>query len=41
MDTRHSDVLAAIRETGALSAETEEKLKSALAAYTADFLKAR
>ena len=41
MDARHGDVLAAIRETGALSADTEAKLKSAIEAYTADFLKAR
>ena len=41
MDARHSDVLATIRETGALSAETEEQLKGAIAAYTADFLKGR
>jgi len=34
-------VLEQIRTTGQLSAETEEKLKAALEAFTADFLKAQ
>ena len=37
----HDDVLSAIRDTGLLSAETEEKLKSALDSFTADFLKTK
>ncbi len=39
MDAQHEDVLAAIRETGDLSKQTEETLKAALASYTEDFLK--
>ena len=39
MSAQHSDVLDAIRTTGQLSPETEEKLKAALEAYTRDFLK--
>ena len=38
---QHEDVLSAIRDTGLLSEETEEKLKDALASYTADFLKTK
>lgn len=38
MGAQHQDVLDAIRTTGQLSAETEEKLKTALTAYTRDFL---
>ena len=38
---QHGDVLDAIRETGLLSAETEEKLKKALENYTADFIKTK
>ena len=41
MAAQHEDVLAAIRDTGVLSAETEEKLKAALESYTADFVKAK
>lgn len=39
MSAQHSNVLDAIRTTGQLSPETEEKLKAALEAYTRDFLK--
>ena len=38
---KHYGVLEAIRTTGQLSAETEEALKAALEAFTADFLKAQ
>jgi len=38
MAAQHDDVLEAIRTTGALSAEHEEKLREALADYTADFI---
>ena len=41
MEAQHSDVLNAIRETGALSAETEASLKQALESYTRDFLSTR
>ena len=41
MAAQHADVLDAIRTTGELGKETEEKLQSALAAYTTDFLKNR
>ena len=41
LEAQHSDVLEQIRTTGQLSAETEEKLKAALEAFTADFLKAQ
>ena len=41
MEAQHSDVLNAIRETGALSAETEASLRQALESYTRDFLSAR
>ena len=41
MAAQHSDVLDAIRTTGALSAETEAQLKAALEAYTKDFLKTK
>ena len=36
---QHGEILDAIRTTGALSADTEEALKKALASYTEDFLK--
>ena len=39
LDGQHEDVLSAIRETGDLSKETEEKLKAAIRAFTEDFLK--
>ncbi|MBQ9263496.1 MAG: F0F1 ATP synthase subunit alpha [Clostridia bacterium] len=39
MGAQHGDVLEAIRTTGLLSAETEEKLKKALDGYTKDFIK--
>ena len=39
LDAQHDDVLSAIRETGDLSKETEEKLKAAIRAFTDDFLK--
>ncbi len=39
MDTKGYDVLSAIRETGALSPDTEEQLKAALTAYVEKFLK--
>ena len=38
MGAQHSDVLDAIRTTGQLTDETEEKLKAALTDYTRDFL---
>ena len=41
MAAQHGDVLDSIRETGLLSAETEEKLKSALNSFTQDFLKTK
>ena len=41
MAAQHGAVLDAIRETGLLTAETEEKLKQALESYTQDFLKTR
>ena len=41
MEAQHSDVLSAIRETGALSAETEASLRQALESYTRDFLSTR
>ena len=41
MAAQHSDVLEEIRTTGQLSSETEAKLKLALEAYTADFLKTK
>ncbi len=37
----HSDILNTIKETGDLSAETEEKLKNAITEYKAEFLKSR
>ncbi len=39
LDAQHNDMLSAIRETGDLSKETEEKLKAAIQSFTADFLK--
>ena len=39
MDERASDVLKTIRETGKLEEGTEEQLKSAVQAYTDDFVK--
>ena len=41
LSSQHADVLEPIRTTGELSKETEAKLKSALEAYTSDFLKAK
>ncbi|MBR1586013.1 MAG: F0F1 ATP synthase subunit alpha [Clostridia bacterium] len=41
MAAQHGDVLSAVRETGLLSAETEEKLKKALDGYTKDFIKSK
>ena len=41
MAAQHAPVLEAIRETGALSAETENALRRALEDYTQDFLKSR
>ena len=41
MASQYSDVLEAIRTTGQLSAETEERLKNALTDYTRDFLKTK
>ena len=41
MAAQHNDVLDAIRETGLLTSETEEKLKSALDSFTKDFLKSK
>ena len=41
MAAQHENVLSAIRETGLLSAETEEEMKKALESYTADFLKSK
>ena len=37
MDNRHSDVLEAIRKTGKLEKETEEKLKAALSELKVEF----
>ena len=39
LDAQHEDLLSAIRETGDLSKESEEKLKGAIQSFTADFLK--
>ena len=39
MDERASGALEAIRKTGKLEEDTEEQLKSAIQAYTDDFLK--
>jgi F-type H+-transporting ATPase subunit alpha len=39
LDAQHDDVLSAIRETGELSKESEDKLKAAIQSFTADFLK--
>ncbi len=39
MGAQHGNVLAAIKETGLLSPETEAGLKAALDSFTADFLK--
>ena len=39
MDAQHNDVLSAIRETGDLSKDTEEKLKAAIKSFTEDFIK--
>ena len=41
MAAQHGDVLDAIRETGLLSPETEEKMKAALEGFTKDFLKTK
>ena len=41
MSAQHSDVLEEIRTTGQLNAETEGKLKTALEAFTKDFLKTK
>ena len=41
MNAQHSDVLDEIRTTGQLAKETEEKLKTALEAFTRDFLKTK
>ncbi len=41
MESHGSRVLAAIRKTGTLAAETEEALKSALTDFTKDFLKTK
>ena len=41
MSAQHGDVLDAIRETGLLSPETDEKLKAALESFTKDFLKTK
>ncbi len=41
MAAQHTDVLDAIRETGLLSPETDEKLKAALDSFTKDFLKTK
>ena len=38
---QHGNVLSAIRDTGLLAPETEEKLKSALDSFTKDFLKTK
>ena len=38
---QHGDVLSAIRDTGLLAPETEEKLKAALDSFTKDFLKTK
>ena len=39
LDAQHGDMLAAIRDTGELSKETENQLKGAIRAFTDDFLK--
>ena len=39
LDAQHADMLATIRDTGDLSKETENLLKAAIQAFTADFLK--
>ncbi|MBQ6348690.1 MAG: F0F1 ATP synthase subunit alpha [Clostridia bacterium] len=39
LDAQHADMLRTIRETGDLSKETENQLKAAIQAFTADFLK--
>jgi F-type H+-transporting ATPase subunit alpha len=41
MESQHADVLDAIRGTGLLTSETEEKLKNALDGFTQDFLKSK
>ncbi len=41
MSAQHADILDEIRTSGVLSAETEEKLKAALEAFTEDFLKTK
>jgi len=38
MDEKHFDVLQAIRESGKLEPETEQKLKDALSALKQDFV---
>ena len=37
MDTRHADVLEAIRTTGKLEADTEEQLKAAISQLLEEF----
>ena len=39
LDAQHEDILAAIRETGDLSKDTEAALKAALQSFTEDFIK--
>ena len=39
LDAQHMDLLNAIRETGELSKDSEAKLKDAIQAFTADFMK--
>ncbi len=39
LDAQHMDLLSAIRETGELSKDSEAKLKDAIQAFTADFMK--
>ena len=39
LDAQHADMLATIRDTGDLSKETENQLRAAIEAFTADFLK--
>ena len=41
MESQHADVLDAIRGTGLLTSETEEKLRNALDGFTQDFLKSK
>ncbi len=41
MGAQYGDVLDAIRETGQLSAETEERMKTALDGFTKDFLRSK